>query len=152
MASFITNRGKFNAMNAYLKNATEPTQFYLVLTTSSVTPTVDTNLFSDLANEIPAGNGYTSGGLAVTRDATGWPTATEDDTNDWALFTLQDCVFTASGGSLPGSGTGARWGILTDDNATLNSREVIGAFDLASNRIATVGLSISLSGFKLKGA
>lgn len=152
MASGWTNRGLFNAMGVYLKNATEPTTFYAVLVTDTVSLLTtatrqDINTFADLANEIPAGNGYTSGGLALPRDATGFPTTSEDDTNNRSDFTVKDLVWTATGGSLPGSGTGARYCVITDDNATLNSREVIAVIDLGGNKIATVGQSLTASGF-----
>jgi hypothetical protein len=145
MASDWTNRGIFNALNCYFKNATEPTYFYAVLITSASAPTADTNTFSGLT-EIAATNGYTTGGIQITRDATGFPTTSEDDSGDKADFTIKNLVWTASGGSLPVSGSGARYCVITDDNATLASREIIGWIDLGSDRTLTVGQSLTVSG------
>lgn len=92
-------------------------------------PGVDTNTLSELS-EIAAGNGYSAGGIALTRDATGWPTLTEDDTNDRADLVAANGVYTASGGPIPASGAGAAYEVITDDNATVGNREVLMVSDL----------------------
>lgn len=97
MASLVTNRARFNVLGIVFRNATEPTTFTLLLALNSDPPTVDDNVFGDLA-EIAAGNGYTTGGVVVNRNATDFDTITEDDTNDRALVQMKDFVFTASGG------------------------------------------------------
>src|SRR5262245_24795179 len=108
MAGFITNRGKFWLLEQVFRNATEPTNLYLALFTSATTPTVDTNIKSELT-EIANGNGYTTGGVALTRNSTDFDVLTEDDSADRAYVQLKDIVWTASGGPLPASGNGARW-------------------------------------------
>lgn len=133
MASGWTNRGKFNALAWLFRNATEATNFFLFLITSASTPTADTNVKSDLT-EIATGNGYTAGGISINRDSTDFDVLTEDDANDRALIQLKNIVWTASGGSIPASGNGARYAILTDDNVTLANREVWTYFDLVSDR------------------
>lgn len=138
-----TNRGKYNALNILYRNGTEPTNFYAFLATSAATPTADTNTKSEMT-EIATGNGYTAGGISLNRDATDFDVLTEDDTNDRALIQAKDLVWTASGGSLPGSGNGARWLITTDDNVTLGSREVYSFHDLVSDRTVSSGQTLTI--------
>jgi hypothetical protein len=121
-----------------------PTQFTAALVTSAVAPTADTNLMSELT-EIPAGNGYTSGGLAVTRDATGFPTVAEDDAADRGNAIIRNLVWTATVGNLPATGTGARYMVLLDNNATVASREVWAFFDLVSDRVVSAGQTLTVS-------
>lgn len=144
-----TNRGKYLILQSFFRNTGAPTVFYLALFDSSVAPTADTNVVSDLG-QIPAGNGYTSGGISVARNATDFDVLTEDDANDRALIQLKDEVWTASGGNLPGSGTGARYAGLTDDNATVGSRQVVAFFDLSSNRVVSDTQSLTLQNVEMR--
>lgn len=141
-----TNKGKFRMMEAYLANGTEPTVFYLALVTSATAPTADTNTFGQLT-EIAAGNGYTTGGISLTRNATYFPVS-EDDTNDRGNCIITnngvDPAWTASGGSIPASGGGARYAVMTDDNVTVANREVIAYWDLVSDRTVTTGQTLTL--------
>lgn len=149
MASGITNRGKYWMLGQMYRNDTEPTVLYLALITSAATPTADTNIFSELT-EIAAGNGYTAGGISITRNATDFDVYSEDDANDWALIQLKDMVWTASGGNLPASGSGARYAVLTDDNATPGSRVVIAYFDLVSDRVVSSGQTLTLQNCEVR--
>lgn len=144
-----TNRGKYNVLNLVFRNAAEPTNFYVFLATSAAAPTADTNLKSDLT-EVAVGNGYSAGGISINRDSTDFDVLTEDDTNDRALIQLKDLVWTASGGNLPGSGSGARYAILTDDNGTLANREVWNYFDLVSDRMVSSGQSLTLQNCEIR--
>lgn len=148
MAGF-TNRGKYLLLQSFLRNTGAPTTFYMALVTSAVAPTADTNTLGDLT-EIAAGNGYTAGGLAVARNATDWDTLTEDDASDRALVQAKDLVWTASGGNLPASGSGARYAVLLDDNATPASRQVIAYFDLGSDITISDGQSLTLQNCELR--
>lgn len=148
MASGFTNRGKKLMAEAYFKAGTAPTQFYLALCTDATAPGADTNLMSDLT-QIPTGNGYTDGGITIERSATGFDVSTEDDALDKHYLQLKDAVFTASGGNLPASGTGARWAVLTDDNATVGSRQIIAYFDLVSNRIVSDTQALTIQNSQL---
>lgn len=148
MASGVTNKGKFRLAEQALANGTEPTALYLALVTSAVAPAADINTKSELT-EIANGNGYVTGGIALTRNATNFPT-TEDDTNDWMNCDIPDQVWTASGGSIPASGNGARYAILTDDNGTQGSREVYAWWDLVSDRSVSVGQTITLQNLILR--
>lgn len=107
-------------------------------------PGPDTNTLSDLS-EIPAGNGYTSGGQAVERSVVGFPTLTEDDANDQSTLVMKNLTFTASGGNLPASGNGAAFLVLTDDNATVGSRDVLAWWDLGGQRTVSNGQDLGIN-------
>jgi hypothetical protein len=144
-----TNKGKMSILDAYFRNNGAPTNFYVALVTSATAPDADTNLMSDLT-EIAAGNGYTSGGYQLTRNATDFDTLTEDDNNDRGLVQIKDVVWTASGGSIPGSGDGARYAVLTDDNVTVASREIYAYWDLSSDRQVSDGQTLTLQDLELR--
>lgn len=145
----VTNRGKFLLLQEFFRNPTEFTTLYIALITSAAAPTVDTNTFSELT-EIAAGNGYTAGGISLSRNSTDFDTLTEDDSGNLAYIRLRDIVWTASGGSLPGSGNGARYAILTDDNGTQGSRQVIAYWDLASDRTVSSGQTLTLTDCEIR--
>lgn len=149
MASGITNRGKYKLLDWVFRASTLPTNFYVALCTSAATPTVDTNTFSELT-EIAAGNGYTAGGTSLTKNSTDFDVLTEDDTGDLGKIQIKDLTWTASGGSLPGSGNGARWAVLTDDNATQGNRIVLAWWDLTSDRSVSVGQPLTLQDCELR--
>lgn len=148
MAGF-TNRGKYLLMGAYFRNETEPANFYVALVTSATAPTQDINTLSQLT-QIATGNGYTDGGYQLTPNATDFPDWTEDDTGDMGVIKVKDVVWTASGGPLPSSGNGARYAILTDDNATVGNRQVIAYFDLVSDRTVSSGQTLTLQDLELR--
>lgn len=139
-----TNKGKFRLLEAMARATAFPTSFNVALVTSATAPVADTNTLSQLT-EIATGNGYTTGGINVTRDATGFPTVTEDDAGDRGQVIIKDLVWTASGGSLPASGNGARYAVLTDANATVGSREVWAWWDLTSDRTVSSGQTLTIN-------
>lgn len=145
-----TNRGAYLVLGAYFRGETAPTSFYAPLFTSAVAPTVDTNTVGDLT-QIAVGNGYSNGGQSVARSAVGFDVWTEDDTNDRALVQAADITYTASGGNLPASGGGARYIGISDDNATVANRQLVGTFDLVSDRTVSDGqpLTIQNAEFRL---
>lgn len=147
MASGWTDKGIKNVFDIAMRGASAPTTFYLALCTSATTPTKTTNTLGDLT-EINAGTGYTAGGEAVARSAVGFDVLTEADP---VILQLANVSFTASGGSLPTSGSGARWAVLTDDNGTVGSREVYAWFDLASDRSVSDGQSLIIEDAELQG-
>jgi len=144
-----TNVGKMSILEAYFRNAGAPTNFYVALVTSAVVPTQDTNTLGQLT-EIAAGNGYTTGGYSLTKNATDFDVLTEDDTNDRGLIQVKDVVWAASGGSIPASGNGARYAVLTDDNVTVGSREVYAYWDLTSDRTVSSGQTLTLQDCELR--
>jgi hypothetical protein len=145
----VTNRGKYNILRWALRGVANPTTFYVALVTDAIAPNADINTLSELT-EIAAGNGYTSGGIAVNNDATDFDTATEDDANDRALLQIKNLVWTAAGGALPGSGDGARYAVLTDDNATVGSREVYAWWDLLTGITVSDTQTLTLADLEIR--
>jgi hypothetical protein len=126
--SGFTNKGKFQILDIALRGATPPANFKLALCTSANVPTADTNLLTDLT-EIAAGNGYAAGGQAAARNSTDFDLLSEDDTLDISKLQLKDLSWTATGGSIPASGAGARYAVLTNLVG-----EVLFYWDLQSDR------------------
>ena len=148
MASGITNKGKSRLLGWAFRGDTIPTNFYLGLVTSAVAPDQDINTFGELT-EIAAGNGYTTGGYQLTPGSTDFDVHTEDDSGDLALVQIKDVTWSASGGTIPSSGDGARWAVLLDDNATVGSREVLAWLDLVSDRSVSDGQDLTLQDCEL---
>lgn len=144
-----TNKGKFQMLGRAYRGVALPTNFFVALVTSAVAPVADTNTKSELT-EVVSGNGYTTGGISLSKNATDFDVITEDDTNDRGLIQIKDLVWTASGGSLPASGGGARYAVFTDDNATQGSREVYHFFDLVSDRSVSVGQTLTLQDCEIR--
>jgi len=149
MASGITNRGKYKLLDWVFRGSALPTNYYVALVTSAATPTADTNTLSELT-EIAAGNGYTAGGISLTKNSTDFDTLTEDDSGDLGKVLIKDLTWTASGGTLPASGNGARYAVLTDDNATQGSRLVLAWWDLVSDRSVSSGQPLTLQDCELR--
>jgi hypothetical protein len=146
----LTNRGKNNILaTSFRATAISGSSFNGALYTSATTPDADDNVHTDLT-QIATGNGYSDGGAAIARDATDWDVLTEDDTNDRALVQLKDIVFTASGGSIPASGDGARYFGLLDNNATVNSRELWAFWDLTSDRTVSTGQTLTIQDAEIR--
>ncbi len=144
-----SNKGKYKILGWALRAETPPTNFYVALVVVTVVPTADTNLLGDLT-QIAVGNGYATGGYQIARSAVGFDVWTEDDTNDRGLIQVKDVVWTASGGPIPASGLGARYAVLTDDNATVASREIYAYWDLVSDRTVSVGQTLTLQDCELR--
>lgn len=149
MAVGWTNKGKYKALDWLFRGTSIPTHFYVALVTSAVTPTADTNTLSELT-EIAAGNGYTSGGYQLSPGATDFDVINEDDVNDLAKIQTKDIVWTASGGTIPSSGNGAMYAVLTDDNVTIGNRLVLAYWDLVSPRSVSDGQTLTLQDCELR--
>lgn len=140
----FTNRG-FKLLLDYVFRAAElPSNLYLALASALTTPSADFNTFGQFS-EAPAGNGYTTGGSELSLNSTDFATVTENDVDGYTTLALKNIVWTASGGSIPASGLGARYAPLTTDDATIANREVLGYFDLEANSIATTGLAFTIT-------
>lgn len=139
-----TNRGKFEAVKVLFQGQAAPTNFFARLFTNATAPTVDTNLTTDAGlTEIANGNGYVAGtGIQLTRNATDFENAVEDDTNDWGQVEIKDLVWTASGGPIPASGNGARWLLLCGAAGAAN---VWMYFDLVSDRTVSDGQPLTIA-------
>lgn len=148
MAGF-TNRGLYLVLGWVFRGDTLPTNFYVALWTSATAPNDDTNVMSD-GTQINTGNGYADGGYQLTPGATDFDTHTEDDTNNYAWVEVKDVVWTASGGPIPSSGSGARYAVLTDDNATVANRQVIFWWDLVSDRSVSNGQTLTLQDLEMQ--
>jgi len=141
MASGWTNKGKMRLLET-MRGVSLPTNFYMALITS--TPDADTNLMSD-ETEITAGNGYVTGGISLTKNATDFDVITESDASDYGEIQLKNIVWTASGGNVPSGGSGARFAVLTDDDGTIADREIWIYFDLSSNRTVSDTQTLTLT-------
>jgi hypothetical protein len=154
MAGF-TNRGKYYGLvGLFNRSVSLPTSLYAALCTSTVTPTAAINTLGQL-EEIAAGNGYTAGGVLLTPNNTNFPIV-EDDGNGKATITVANIVFTAtSGGPIPGSGLGAYYLVVTDDNATVSLRNVyfwVELPDVGSGLYVTATQSITISNQKIEAS
>lgn len=144
-----TNKGKWHVLNQVFQAATAKTNYYVALIVSgSTAPGADTNTLGEMS-QIATGNGYSDGGYSLTPGYTDWDSVTEDDTGDSGKAQIKDVVWTASGGSIPSSGSGARWAVLTDDNATIGSREVYAYWDLSTARSVSTGQTLTLQNCEL---
>ena len=144
-----TNKGKFSILDAYFRDTGAPTNFYIALVTSANAPGPDTDTLSDLT-EIAAGNGYASGGYQLAKNSTDFDVLNENDADDRGEIQVKDVVWTASGGPIPASGNGARYAVLTDDNATIGDREVYAYWDLVSDRTVSDGQTLTLQNCELR--
>jgi len=145
----LTNRGKKLILEYCFARTARPANFYVGLCTSADTPDDDTNTFGELT-QIAAGNGYTDGGYELTPNATDFDASTEDDSNNYGNIQVKDVVWTAAGGAIPGSGDGARWAVLLDNNATVGNRQVIAYFDLSSDRTVSSGQTLTLQDLEIR--
>lgn len=143
-----TNKGKFTLLGT-IKGTALTTAFRVILITSAVIPDEDTNFMGEMT-EIAVGNDYNAGGALLSAHVTDFDTHTEDDTNDRGLIQIRDVAWTANGGSIPDSGTGARYAILTDNNATASDRIIFAYFDLTTARTISDGQTLTLQDLELR--
>lgn len=140
-----TNRGKYKVLGWSFRQETMETNLYVALVKS--TPDADDNLMSDLT-EIAAGNGYTSGGYQLTPNSTDFDTWAEDDGNDKATLKIKNVLWTASGGPIPSDSNDATYAVLTDDHATVGSREVYCYWNIADSTV-TAGAILQLEDLEI---
>ena len=141
-----TNRGKYDCLALWARGTSPATTFYMALVKS--TPDADDDTMTDLT-QVATGNGYSDGGLAVNRNGTDFDVLTEDDTNDKALVQVKDIVWTASGGTLPSDGNGATYAVITDDNATVASRDVYHYGSLGGARVVSDTQTLTIQNFEI---
>ncbi len=142
-----TNRGVYRMFDITLRGASAPSTFYAALVTTAVAPTVDTNTLGELTQP-SATNGYSNGGITLERSATGFPTLTENDTNDRVEALLKTLTQAASGGSIGPF----RYVVITEDGGTVANRPVWAFFDLGSDVTIASGLTLSLTGGGLRNS
>lgn len=124
--SGFTNRFKMEILKYFLRSGRT---FHVALVTDTRIPGPDTNKLSDL-EEIVSGNGYDAGGMVVSGDANGFPEILEDDDNNKAIAKIKDFSLKANGGSIPASGDGASYAVLTSDGSSVGDRWVYLWFEL----------------------
>jgi hypothetical protein len=136
-------------LSYFFRGATMPSNFYVILLTDADIPDWTTVTVADITR-IAAGNGYTAGGFSLTPNATDFDNLTENDANDRAELQLKDVAWTATGGPIPLSGSGASYAVLTDDHVTLASRNIFCWWDLGTARTATDGQQIILKDLEMR--
>ncbi len=120
----FTTRGLALLYGWGFRGVARPTNFYLALVTAAAVPAHDTKTMAALT-EIAATHGYTAGGYALTPNTTDFPTLTEDDTNQFTELALKTIAWTAAAGDIPASGDPASYVVLTTDEGTPSTRQVI---------------------------
>lgn len=115
-------------------------------------PDPDNDTMADLV-EIPAGNGYTSGGIAIARNSTDFDSLAIDADNNRVDLQLKDIAFTASGGTLPSSGN-AFYAVLTGLGATVANRKIYAScwLNSANGVSANTGNSIAIVNMTIRAA
>src|SRR3990172_5480628 len=141
-----TNRGKYDCLALWARGTSPATVFYMALVKS--TPNADIDTMAGLT-QVATGNGYSDGGISLARNATDFDVLTEDDTNDKALVQVKDIVWTASGGTLPSDGVGATYAVITDDNATVASRDVYHYGSLGGARVVSDTQTLTIQNFEI---
>ena len=107
----ISDKARLNYLSATNLLGANPANFKLSLHASGWTPNVSTaEVKADATNELSTGNGYTSGGVALTG-------VTLTQTGATVKFTSSPAVWTASGGSIPAWRTAVAY-----YNGTLNGK------------------------------
>jgi hypothetical protein len=144
-----TTRGLYLEHEWVYRGVALPTYFYVALVVATTVPTVDTKLLSELT-QIVSGNGYTAGGLPVARNATDFDFHDEDDTNNRSELQIKDLLTSATGGPIPASGAGASYAVLTTDEATIGSRQVLAWWSLGTARSWLSGQVLKLADLELR--
>ncbi len=143
-----TNKGKAAILGWSFRDVAREANLYVALLSSGSGLSADTNLFSELT-EIEAGNGYTTGGYQLTPGTTDFDTLTENDADNKGQVKIKDVSWTASEGSIPDSGDGALYAVLTDDNLTVGNRYVYAYWSLSEARSLTDGQILTLEDLEL---
>lgn len=157
MASVTATRGRYAMLGTYFRNTTAlvPGGFSVALITAAGVGSVGSPIAPNAtncqtwsacsANEIPNGNGYATGGIAINRNDTDFPNLVEDTNNNRAIIGMKTISWLASGGNLPANGAGAAYAILMDNSVAKN---VIGVYDLGGNRVVSNSQSLILQGLE----
>jgi hypothetical protein len=143
-----TNRGKLRTLQGFLGNTQIPANFNIHLITPATAPTAGVDILNSLG-QVADGNGYSTAGYSLNRDTTDFDTFTEQDTGSRSFAQIKDVVWTASGGAIPSGGSGARYAVLTDANATITSRNVYYYWDLTSERTVSDGQTLTIQDMQI---
>lgn len=133
MATTVSNHFLYMLMTKKIDLENDTCKAILMATGFSFNRDTHATLTDVSGSELSNGNGYTTGGITLTG-----VTVTEDDTNDRAIATWNDAVWTASGGSIgPTAGC-----IIYDDTTTDDT--VIGFIEPSSEQTATDGNTMTV--------
>jgi len=114
--------------------------YKIILTDTSFT--FDKDLHATLAdvtsNQLSTGNGYTQNNKTLANVS-----ITEDDTNDKASITWDNVTWTASGGSIGGTGAACIYDDTTSDDT------IIGCIDFGSDFTIEDGVSFQLQNIQI---
>lgn len=132
MASFQ----KFNCFTKDLAEGVHSLQSHtLKILLTAVAPVAGNSVLADLT-EIASGNGYTAGGSQAF-------TTSSTQTNGLYRLILSDpATWTASGGTLPSTGTGFRYAVLY--NASASGSPLVGFWDYLANVVLQAGESFAV--------
>ena len=132
-----TNKGKYRALELLFNGGawTATLKFHL----ANSTPTVDTNVLSDLTEA----SNYTS--LSYSKNDTDFPTLTEDDTGDLASVAVKPLVFTAGGGTCTATHV-----VMCDANVTEQNREVLAFWSLGGTQNVSTGQTLTCTAGTLR--
>ncbi len=139
MATELSNHFKYQVYKGAIDLTTDTVKCALMASGFTFDKDAHATWADVSANELTAGNGYTSGGQTLTG-----ATLTEDDVNDRAECTFNNAQWTASGGSI-GPSPGA---ILYDD--TTADDTVIGYIDFGGDQTATDGGTFTVSNITVR--
>lgn len=145
-----TDYGKQDMMANRYRGTSPPTNYYIALVTDAVAPGPSTTTLGTLT-EIAANTsgGYQSGGYQLSRNATDFDVLQEIGTsNNWQLQ-VKDVSWQHATESIPRTGSGARYAVLTDDNATIANRRVLNYWDLSSARQVSANQPLTLQNLEL---
>jgi len=117
-------------MNKKIDCAAGGDTFRLQLHTATYAPSADHAVKADLTNEVPNGNGYTTGGYGFSPANN---SLVDDDTGDKVVFDI------AEDASWPASSITARYAILIDDTPTSPADPLVGLFDFGADKTTENG-------------
>jgi hypothetical protein len=136
-----TNRGKYLTLGWAFNASTVVPPAHLYAAMVKTFPTALTNVLGSLTEADGNGSDYVAGGIQLSRNATDFPSLTEDDTNNAATIQIKDLQWTASGGPLPKTGSVVAI-VLTTDEVTVGTRQVIAFWLLSGGRSVLDGIYI----------
>ena len=124
MASQIYNEFKFKLGTVDWENDT----IKIALVSNAYTPDIDAHSnYDDITNELPSGDGYTIGGMALINKS-----ITRDDINDWASYNADDATWELS--TLT-----ARGAIVYKDTGTPATSTLISYIDFLADKSSSLG-------------
>uniref|UniRef100_A0A6M3L7A5 Uncharacterized protein n=1 Tax=viral metagenome TaxID=1070528 RepID=A0A6M3L7A5_9ZZZZ len=138
----MTNTGKSFMLN-YFQGVAAPV-FAVALCTGDTVATAGTLTLANLT-QVPQENGYTAGAVQLTPGTTDFDVRTQDGASSKAYVQVKDITWTASGGSIPSSGNGALYAVLTEaTTAVTTNRAVFAYFSLSTGRSVSSGQTLTV--------